>query len=157
MNQEDIDNAKIQEVSETKLRSKDGKTISIIQIEFKSSDDATLARNYFSKLGANEKNKIAQFVPAQGLDRFRKLDSYSYSLRKQGFLVKIREGKFDYKLLKKSKSDTTPWNDIPPMINPHDLPRFRVGKLNEEAMKVLISEEERRKNRRSEEEAQEKR
>ena len=42
------------------------------------------------------------------------------------------------------------------MINPHDLPRFRVGKLNEEAMKVLISEEERRKNRRSEEEAQRK-
>ena len=103
MESDDIDNAKIHEISETRLRSKDGKIISIIQIEIKTTDDAALARKYFPKLGEKEHNIIAQFVPAQAMDRFRKLDSYNYALRKQGFQIKIKEGKFDYKHLKRAK------------------------------------------------------
>lgn len=126
---------------------KSGEVRGVIYVQMEKIEDVNAIKRELSHLTQEENNRVIPYIHPKGYERHRKLDGIAYQYRLKGNMTKIQPGRYDYKLSIKPRGDSTEWKDIAPLVNPIDLPKFRVGKLSKEdeefdRMKI----EERRKN-----------
>merc|ERR1712105_517509 len=89
----------------------------VINIRFKTKNDIAKINSHKKNLTNNAKNNVYQYVSAPLLTRFIAWETAGYKIRNdrnQTVTTRIRAGKFDFYLLVRDKTDTTPWNMIKP-------------------------------------------
>ena len=136
IDKEEWSKCKIKKIHNEIKNDKDGKKREVMYVQMNSIDDVNKVKMKLQDFEQELNNRIIPYNHPKSYERFRKLDQYAYEIRKRGQQTKIYNGKYDYKLIVRNRGDKTKWSEIPPIVNPMDLPELRVGKLSEEDKKM---------------------